>query len=108
MLSVSNDIGHVPGEKSNYDTLTGKITIKDFSEQLRDVLPNFHQHVTFQRQMAVGPSLEKLHELANMPGKPFDVNANLQDDSLPEYLHSLLLAIKANRDRIEAIYAPVE
>ena len=104
MISVSNDIGKLPGEKSDNDLLSGSLTILDFSIFLKATIPNFHRHVTVSRETSVGKSITLLHEITHMAGKPFDSNSNVKDAKLGSYLHSLSLAIKANAARIEALY----
>lgn len=107
MISVSKDLSRDPNQKSDYSVLDGVITIHDFNDKLRQLLPNFHKSVILSRNTSVGESLTILHKLTFMSGEPFDTSANIHDSDLPEYLHSLLLAIDSHRNRIEEIYAPI-
>lgn len=84
--------------------LEGKISPKDFAQFLEEVLPNFTDHQLHNDQSFL-ETIKELHtESFCNEAFAFKPDHPLTDDTLHEYLHTLMISAKRSAPRIEKLY----
>lgn len=85
--------------------LDAKIAPKQFVEFIKENLPNFYE-CSIEQELSFFEVISILHE-ESFCNETHNItpDSDLECNDLHEYLHSLLLAVKINKARIETLYS---